>query len=121
VAAVMRSGSDEDRGGSSLARKQRRARESSGERGKGAVKAGDGAFPFIGAGDDGEVVVGGNNRRLMAHAIDGRGGLRRRFKRGNKGGGVKTWTWHLYAEVGRRMVTGCGGEKRQHGPARRHG
>jgi hypothetical protein len=51
-------------------------------------------------GDVGEVVAGGNVRRLMAHAIDGRGGLRRGFKKGNRGRGVKIWTCHVYAEAG---------------------
>jgi hypothetical protein len=39
------------------------------------------------------------------------GGLRRGIKRGNQGWGVKTLTWLLYAEAGRRGVAGCGGER----------
>jgi hypothetical protein len=58
---------------------------------KGAVKARGGVLPFTGPGDSREMVVRSNNRCLMAHAIDGWGGLRRGFKKRNQGMGVMTW------------------------------
>jgi hypothetical protein len=58
---------------------------------------------------------GGNARRyraltpLMA-GDGGGGGLRWGFKKGNQGGGVKSLTWHLYAEVGWCGAARCGGD-----------
>jgi hypothetical protein len=50
-----------------------------------------------------------------------RGGLWRGIKRGNQGGGVKTLTWHLYANAGWRGVDGCGRERWWCGRAWRRG